>query len=92
MDLDPFNSLYYEQSSASAGIMTSVHANMNKNKKGGDAVTINDSSSQLVSTQLQAPGLTVEEHQANHICSSAVHDAALAAMADFDDADLAWLL
>jgi hypothetical protein len=84
MDLDPFNSLYYEQSSAS-GIMTSVHANMNQNKKGGDAVTINDSSSQLVSTQLLAPGLTVEEHQANHICS-AVHES-LAAMPDFNEND-----
>jgi hypothetical protein len=83
MDMDPFNT-FYEQSSAS-GIMTPVHANKNtnNNNKGRDGVTINDSSSQLVSTHLLAPGLTVEEHEANHICS-AVHDA-LAAMPDDDN-------
>ena len=53
------------------------------NNQGVDGVTINESSSQLTSTQLLTPGLTVEEHQANHI-HSAVHDA-LAATPDLNE-------
>jgi hypothetical protein len=79
MDLDPFHGLYYERSPAS-GIMTPVQSNKNRINQGVDGVNINDSSSQLVSTQLLAPGLTVEEHEANHI-RSAVNDV-LTAMPD----------
>ena len=71
--------------------MTWVHANTinnnnnnnNMSNQGVDGVTINDSSSPLISAQLLTPGLTVEEQQTNHI-RGVVLDA-LATMPDLNE-------